>query len=365
MARPGYEFIKPTIRQRPPIRPFKINPALHRLQWNESPFDFPAKLKEEVLQRLADTPWSRYPLSFRAVDLIEAIAATYGLNSDQVVVGNGSSDILRVVIQAVLGPDEQMVTLSPTFGMYKGHAELLGAGVHEVALDPQQEFALPVEEIIQTAAEQNAKLVVICAPNNPTGTPFALHDIRRIVHECDALVVVDEAYAEFSDQNFLPLLDEADNVVLVHTLSKAFAAAGARVGYSLSNAAIAGELQKLVNTFTLSPFSEAVAQVALAHADAFKPLIAQIVAERERLARALATLRGVRVFPSTTNFLLIHLGHPAKEAHAYLMQQHHILTTDMSMVPGYADYLRISVGLPDQNDRLIAALRDYLTASAP
>lgn len=363
MARPGYEYIKPTIRQRPPIRPFKVNPAFHRLQWNESPFDFPAELKEEVLQRLANTPWSRYPLGFRAVDLLDAVAKYYNLSSDQVVVGNGSSDLLRIVINAVLGPGDHMVTLAPTFGMYKGNAELLGAEVHEVTLDPELDFALPVDEIIHTTVEQKAKLVVICAPNNPTGTPFELDDIQRIVRSIDALVIVDEAYAEFSDQHFLPLIQASDNVVLIHTLSKAFASAGARVGYALTNAAIAGELQKLVNTFTLSPFSEAVAEVALEHADAFKPIIAQIVAERERLARALATLRGVRVFPSATNFLLVHLGRPAKEAHAYLIQHHHMLVTDMGMYPGYGDYLRISVGSPEQNDLLIVGMREFLSAS--
>lgn len=364
MARPGYEFIKPTIRQRPPIRPFRVNPSYHRLQWNESPFDFPAELKEEVLQELAKIQWSRYPLGIRALDVIDAVADYYDLSSDQVVVGNGSSDLLRVVINAVLGPGDHMVTLAPTFGMYKGNAEVLGAQVVEVTLNPDDEFALPVDEIIRTSLETHAKLVVICAPNNPTGTPFALEDIRRIVRGVDSLVAVDEAYAEFSDQNFLPLLHENDNVVLIHTFSKAFASAGVRIGYALSTAAVAGELQKLVNTFTLSPFSETVAKVALKHIDAFTPLIEQIVAERERLSRALATLRGVRVFPSATNFLLVHLGRPAKEAHAYLQQHHQVLVTDMGMYPGYGDYLRISIGSPQQNDLILVGLREFLSTTA-
>jgi histidinol-phosphate aminotransferase len=360
----GSELIKPSVRAMQGMRPFKVNPDLHRLQWNENPFDFPADLKEEVLQRLARTPWSRYPLGFRAVDLIDAIARFYGLASDMVVVGNGSSDILRIAIQAALDPGDHMVTLAPTFGAYRGQALAQGAMTHEVALDPEQEFALPVDEILATATDNDARLIVICAPNNPTGTVYRLEDIRRIVHGTRALVIIDEAYGEFAEQDFLPLLSEAENAILIRTFSKAFAMAGVRVGYALAPAPIAGQLQKLVNTFTLSPFSEIAAMVALENMDRFRPRIETVISERNRLADGLAALPGVRVFPSGTNFLLVHLGRPAGDAHAHLATQHRLLVTNMAMYPGYEEYLRISVGTGEENDIVINGLRGFLAGAS-
>lgn len=353
--------IKPSIHSLPGMRTFKVDPEMHRLQWNESPFDFPADLKEEVLQRLAKTPWSRYPLGLRAHDLIDAIARHYGRPSDMVVVGNGSSDILRIAIQAALDPGDHMVTLAPTFGAYRFQALAQGATAHEIALDPAQGFALPTDDLIATAKQYNAKLIVICAPNNPTGTVYTLDELRSVVQNTDALVIIDEAYAEFNDQNFLPLLDEAENVVLIHTFSKAFAMAGVRVGYALAPAPVAADLQKIVNTFTLSPFSEIAAQVAIENLDRFQPLIRSIVAERSRLAQNLAALPGVRVYPSGTNFLLVDLGRPAADAHSHLIAKQRLLVTNMAMYPGYENYLRISVGRSEENDLVVTGLREALS----
>ncbi len=358
-------YLNPDLRAMPSMRRYKVDSSLHRLQWNESPFDFPADLKEEVLQRLARTPWSRYPLGFRAYDLIDTIARTIGLDSSQVVVGNGSSDILRIAIQAALRPGDRLVTIAPTFGAYHHQAQIQGAQVHEVPLDPAADFALPVDDILERARTVNARLIVICAPNNPTGTVYPLAQIRRIVHESQTLVIVDEAYAEFADQNFLPLLDEADNVILVHTLSKAYALAGVRVGYACAPAPICAELQKLVNTFTLSPFSEIAATVALENMARFRPQIEAVVAERTRLAQALAALPGVKVHSSGTNFLLVNIGSSADAAHAALLAGQQVLVTNMTMYPGYDQYLRISIGTPEENDLVITGLREHLLAAQP
>jgi len=358
---PGQSYIRPEVRSLPSFGPFRVNPDLHRLQWNENPYDFPADLKEEVLQRLAKAAWSRYPLGFRALDVIDAVAKARGVASDQVVVGNGSSDVLRVVISAVLAPGDTLIIPAPTFGSYRSQAHSIGAYVHEIPLDPATGFALPVDEFIAQANARRAKLIIVCAPNNPTGTVYPPEQLRAIATQTDALLLVDGAYTEFSGQDFRPLLDENDNIVIVQTLSKAYALAGVRVGYALAAPGVAAELQKLINTFTLSPFSEAAAVVALQHLDRFQPSIAAIVAQRERMAAALAALPGITVYPSGANFVLIHLGRPGKDAHAYLRQTHRLLITDMGMYPGYADYLRISVGTPAENDLVIQGLTEFLT----
>lgn len=361
----GHSFIRPEIRNLPGMRVFKADPDLHRLQWNENPYDFPADLKEEVMQRVARVEWSRYPLGIRAYDVIDAIANSAGLSSEQVVVGNGSSEMLRVVITAVLQPGDHMLTLAPTFGSYTNHARQLGAEVHAIPLDPAQSFALPVDTILTEAAQHDVKLIVICAPNNPTGTPYAEVDLRRIVLESNAFVLIDAAYAEFSGQDLRTLLTEADNVALVHTFSKAYALAGIRVGYTYSAPEVAQEFQKLASTFTLSPFSATAALVALENKDRFQPLIDSVVSERERLAAELARLPEVIVYPSITNFLFMYLGHSGRDAQAYLRTHQGVQISDMGMYPGYEEYLRISVGTPAQNDLVAMGLAHYLaTVSA-
>lgn len=363
-TRSGHSFIRPQIRNLPPTGVYKVPPDLHPLQWNENPFDFPADLKEEVLQRLSRLAWSRYPQGFRAFDVIDAVAKSAGVGSDQVVVGNGSSDILRIVISAVLQPGDHMLTLAPTFGSYASHARQLGAEAHSITLDPANGFALPVDEIIAQSAQHDVKLIVICAPNNPTGTVFPIEQLRRVTSECDALVLLDAAYAEFSGQDLRPLVGETDNVVLVQTLSKAFALAGVRIGYAISSPAIAAELQKTVNTFTMSAFAETTAIIALENRARFQPIIDAIIAERARMSTALAQLPGVIVYPSGTNFILIYLGHSGKDAATYLRTNQRVLVTDMGMYSGYEQYLRISIGNAQQNDLVIHGLTNYLATVA-
>lgn len=364
MSRSGSDYINASIRALPGSPVHRVGASLHRLQWNENPFDYPADLKEEVLQRLARLPWSRYPLGLRAYDLMEALGRFHGLPAEAVVAGNGSSDLLRIVISAALAPGDHMVTIAPTFQAYRRHAQLLGATAHEVALDPDHGFALPVEAIIAKAAEQRAKLVVVCAPNNPTGTVFSPEDLGRIAAGCDALVMIDEAYAEFCRQDLRPLLAAHDNVVSVHTFSKAFGLAGARIGYALAAPAVAAELQKLVTVFTLSPFSEAAAIVALEHFDRFEQSIDRLIAERDRLAAGLAALPGVRVYPSGANFLLIRLDGPAKAAQDHLLHTHRLLVSEVSGYPGFENFLRVSAGTPQQNDLVVSALADFVAQPA-
>ncbi len=356
------DHINPHVRATLPGAKVKADESAHRLQWNENPFDYPADLKEEVLQRLANTPWSRYPLGLRAYDLMGKIAEFHNLSPDWVVVGSGSSDIIRVVMSAVLQPGDDLVVPAPTFQSYRHHGQMLGATIHEVPLLAANDFALPVDEILTRALDNRAKLIVVCAPNNPTGAVYPVADLRRLVGASDALVAIDEAYAEFCGQNLRPLLDDYDNIILLRTLSKAFAMAGVRVGYALAAPALSAEFQKLVTVFTLSLFSEIAATVALENSERFIDNVALLVRERERVAGALRNIPGVHVFPSGTNFLLVRLNRPPDEVHAYLRTRHNLLVSLMGNQPQLENCLRISIGMPEQNDLLVTALGEALTS---
>ncbi|MFN3335153.1 MAG: aminotransferase class I/II-fold pyridoxal phosphate-dependent enzyme, partial [Caldilinea sp.] len=168
MQQDRLDAIRAGLRASPPIGRSKVDESLHRLQWNESPQDFPAELKEEVLQRLAATSWSRYPVGSRPWQLIDALAMQMGLTPDQIVVSEGSADLIRAVMAAALYPGNAVVMPTPTFLLYRQNACLYEANIIKVRLDASNGFALPVDAQIEAAQSPNARRVTLCAPNNPT-----------------------------------------------------------------------------------------------------------------------------------------------------------------------------------------------------
>lgn len=352
-------FLVPTLHNQSFVDTQQVPPHVQRLHWNESPFDFPAALKMEVLRRLERAKWSEYPPKMRPYDLIARLAAKHAVPPESVVLSNGSSDVLRIIMTAVLQPGDVLITVTPTFYAYKLWGERLGANVHEVALSPANEFALPVERIITLANLCHAKVIVLATPNNPTGAVYPPAALRRLVHETAALFVLDEAYAEFCGQDLQPLLAENERVILLRTFSKAFSMAGVRLGYALCVPALGVEFQKATTVFTLNLFAEIVATVALENETYFRSQVARIGAERQALALALGTIPGVDVFPSAANFLLIHLARPARSIAQQLLAQDRLLVGALGE-PGMEHYLRISVGTAAQNELLVAALRRYL-----
>ncbi len=354
------DFVKPEVRALAAytLRQYEYR---HKLNQNENPFGYPEDLKAKVLERVARADWARYP-SFDLAELRAKLAAHGSVTPEMVLVGNGSNELIYVTLAATLSRGDSVVIPVPTFTLYRLLSRVMGAAVHEVLMRPADDFALPVDEVIETARRVQAKVVVLCSPNNPTGTPYPAGAVRRIAAESGALVLVDEAYREFSGQDFRPLLDEFDNVVLLRTFSKAMAMGGLRVGYALMRPELAREVHKAKLPYALNLFSEAAALVALEHFEShFVPLIEAIRQERERLYRALQEVPGLQVYPSAANFLLVRCeARPAREVFEYLVEEHGILVRDVSAYPALAEHLRISVGTPAENEALLEALRALL-----
>jgi histidinol-phosphate aminotransferase len=354
-----HHWIKPGIRGLPAVNPLRVDAQRHRLQWNENPYEFPADLKEIVLERLAQAGWARYPLGLRPWSLIERIATHRGVRVDQVVAGPGSSDLIRVIMNSVLHAGDNVVLPSPTFLAYRPGVRMAQANSIDIPLAAQDNFALPTDAVIEAAEVNEARLVVICAPNNPTGTVYAIEDIERVAAGCPGLLLVDAAYSEFSGQDFTPLLAH-HNVLLLHTFSKLYAMAGVRVGYVLTSPYLAGQLQKAVSDFPLSVFAEVTAEVALEHSQRFEAPRKLVLCERDRLAAALGEIQGVHVYPSGTNFLLVQLNCPKEELLEHLLYEHNLLVSDLAAYPELESCVRVSVGTPEQNDLVLRGLRDCL-----
>jgi len=322
-----------------------------------------------VMLNANESPWTqtglnRYPdpqpaaLRLRLADL-------YGVDADQVLVGRGSDEAIDLLVRAFCAAGEDAIVISqPTFGMYAVCARIQAAEVIDVPLDTQ--FTLDADALLAAIAP-NVKLVFLCSPNNPTGGLVPLATIARIANALveHALVVVDEAYIEFADApSAVSLLAQCPNLAVLRTLSKAYALASARVGSVLASAEVIELLRRIQAPYPLPSPSVAAAMAAL-EPDA-RPLVGAVVArtivDREQLRRDIAALPIARaVLPSRANFLCVHFADCAG-VYRHLLR-HGVVVRDVSRYPRLADHLRISIGAPEENSRLLTVLRAHQAAA--
>ncbi len=351
------DYVKPEVRALSPYT-LKLHEYRIKLNQNENPFGFPEALKEEVWRRLRDRDWARYP-DFYLREITQGLADYAGVPADWVLAGNGSNELLQMTFLATLARDDHVLAPVPTFSLYRLQGVAMGATVLEPRL-PAPHFSLPTDEIVELIRSHRPKVVVLCSPNNPTGNTQPIESVRPIVEASTAgLVLLDEAYVEFADQDYRPLLDEYENVALLRTFSKAWALAGARVGYIIGHPRLIEQISKVKLPYGLNILSETAALVALEHRDLLFQTVAEIVRLREHLFQALLTLPGVHPYPSQTNFILCRFDHPTDKVFEACLRAG-ILIRDVSHYPGLAGHLRISVGTAEENAALIEALRDFL-----
>lgn len=325
------------------------DPALDRLHANELPW------RAETDRSIAGL--NRYPEPHPHV-LAERLAALYGVRADQLLPGRGSDESIDLLLRGFCRAGvDNVVICPPTFGMYAVAARIQGAAVREVPLKIAQGFALDTDAVL-AACDANTRIVFLCSPNNPTGNAMEPASITKLLKALAgrALVAVDEAYIEFSgDASLTGQLDQYPHLVVLRTLSKAYGLAGARVGSLIASPEIVQLLGKVIPPYSIPQLTiEAVlntlAPVQLAIQ---RERVAQIVAERERLRAGIAVTKGVRrVWPSVANFLLVDFESPDRVLAA--ARDAKLLIRDMRNVSPHS--LRISVGTPEQNDRLIRSL---------
>jgi histidinol-phosphate aminotransferase len=305
-------------------------------------------------------PLNRYP-EVRPQRLQSVLANRFACASDQLLVTRGSSEAIDLIIRSFCRAGvDAILTPTPTFSMYRHYAEVQGAGVVEVRTVAERDFAIDVDEIL-AACSDFTKVVFVCTPNNPTGTPLARAELLRLLaaRRDKSVVVVDEAYIEFSDQpSAVDLLDEYPNLLVLRTLSKALGFAGARCGAVAGSRDAIRLLNAVQAPYALAtPVVECVEdaldeeQMAIA-ADA----MGQVLAERSRMMAAIADYDFVsRVWPSQANFFLVRaVNAPGVVEHC---KKHNILLRHFA--GELSDCIRITVGSPSDNDALLAALNSF------
>jgi histidinol-phosphate aminotransferase len=337
------------------LRPYQPAAALDgiRLNANEAPWRQDWDTTERGL--------NRYPEPCPP-ELVGVLARMYRVEPAQIAVTRGSDDAIDLLVRVFCRAGRDgIVVCPPTFGMYEVAAQIQGATVHSVPLDAERGFSLDSAAVL-ARSRANVKLVFLCSPNNPTGNSVPAGEIRDLCAALDgtALVIVDEAYIEFSEQaSATQLLDDYQNLVVLRTLSKAHALAGARVGALLAAPAVVDLVRGVMPPYALpSPSIDAACR--LSEHDYARRIAARINGirhERERVAAKLPALPGViRVWPSDGNFLLAQFTEPARVLEHVASRG--ILLRDFSTQPGLSGCVRISIGDRGQNDALLAAIAE-------
>jgi len=353
MANP-LDKIKPRVRG---LKAYTLKPDRGevKLNQNENPWGVPDAVRAETLRRMVGRSWSRYP-DFVPVTLREKLAVFAGWRADGVVAGNGSNELIQATLMVTLGEGRRLLISEPTFALYRQIATVLGGEVLSVPLDVGLGF--DVAALRETIERERPDVTILCSPNNPTGCRIEEGELGRLLETTDGLVLVDEAYYEFSGRTVVPLLEQHPNLAVFRTFSKALGLAGLRVGYLLASPELAREVSKAVLPYNLNAFSQTAAEVAVEmYEESLRPTVERIVAERERLHAELESIEGLAPVRSCANFMVVRSGLEPRRVYEELLGRGGVLIRDVSGYPMLKDYFRVSVGTPAENDRLLHWLR--------
>lgn len=327
-----------------------------KLDAMENPYRLPEKMREELAAVLAATEINRYPepTGRRLRELLaEKMQVPAGM---QLLLGNGSDDLIQIVTLALARPGAVVMFPDPTFVMYKMNAVL--GGMVPVGVPTKPDFSLDREAFVSAIREHKPALVFIAYPNNPTGALFDAEDVAAIIRATDGLVVLDEAYHVFAQKSFMSRLTEFPNLVVMRTVSK-LGLAGIRLGYMAGRPEWIAEFNKVRQAYNVSVLTQAAATYILGKLDVLEGQAETIRQERASLRAGLLALPGVTVYPSEANFFLTRVPDGMRSFES-LRAQGVLVRNFHGAHPALANCLRITVGTPDENRKLLYAMREAL-----
>ena len=332
-VRPNIAALKPYSTARDE---YKGNIGIY-LDANENPFE---------------NGYNRYPSTTLKAEVRGTIAQKKGVDPERLFLGNGSDEAIDLLFRIFCRPGiDNVISIAPTYGMYSVCAAINDIEYREVMLG--EDFSLPVDELLDSADAQS-KLLFVCSPNNPTANAFPREQLVTLVQQFPGIVVVDEAYIDFSSvPSMVPFIDEYPNLIVLQTLSKAYGLAGLRMGLAFAHERIIRIFEQVKYPYNIGADTLALSQHLL-EAD-ITPQVQTLIAERERVTAALRALPYVeKVYPSDANFLLVKVER-SRELYEYLIARE-LIVRDRSRTPGCEGTLRITIGTPEENDRLIDEL---------
>ena len=353
----GVRLAAPQLADIVPYDP-KYIPAEVMISANENASDVPFELRREIEREVRKVAFNRYPDPL-ANGLRDLIAEANGLDRDQVIMGNGGDELLFDMALAWGGPGRTFLNMPPTFSVYKNNAQLTNTTIVDVPRLP--DFSIDEEAVIARLEQGDIDYTIVTSPNNPSGNLVDITFVERMLQASDALVMIDEAYFEFSRQTVRPLLGRYENLIILRTFSKAFSLAGVRMGYLLGSESVLREFKKVRQPYSVDAVSQAIARVVYANRAEFEKGIQLIIDERARLLDALGAMRGVEAYPSEANYILFRLDDSVDAGQVWQrLLDAGVLVRDFSRSAGLENCLRVSVGSPDENTRFLEELGKVL-----
>ncbi len=344
-------FIRDDLKQLEPYKthdkPYKI-----KINANESPFKLSDNLKNKLIEYIKNDKFNLYPDS-DSTELREKIAEFYNVDSGNVICGVGSDQIIDLIDRTFLNKGDKCALISPTFSMYYLTARLNYGDIVEIRTD--KNFYISPDEIIKKVNETNSKILYLCTPNNPTGNTFRTAEIIKIIENTNCLIVIDEAYGEFSASSMVDYINLYNNIIVLKTFSKAFGLAGLRVGYAIASKEIIEALNICKPPFNLSAFSQFAALQVLNEYEIYKNKIETLKRNREFFYEELKNFKFLYLYESGANFVLLD---SEKEITDFL-ERNGILVRrlDFNAYGNYKERLRISIGTRKDMEEVIEILK--------
>lgn len=326
-----------------------------KLDGNESPFPLPLEVSEKVIEKLRSVDVNRYP-DPEALSLRELISRIDDFPIGGILLGNGSDELIGMLIAAYSGGTGRVLCPAPTFSMYRITGVALGSEVLEAELDG--DFDLDTDKMSSLIEEKDPDLIFLASPNNPTGNAYSADRIRELIELSKGVVVIDEAYSDFSGHTFLPLIEKYGNLVILRTLSKV-GFAGLRLGILYGREELVHEINKVRYPYNINSLTQAAAGVVLGNHEFVTENIQLIVRERDRVYKALSGMKGVEAFRSDANFILFRVGDA--DAVFKALVDGGVLIRNFNKTGRLENCMRVTIGTPSENDSFLDALGSALT----
>ncbi len=324
-----------------------------RLDANESFLTFPKEIEDEMVDALRNSALNRYP-DPNATKLVKGFADYFGVNPDCVTAGNGSDEIISVIMNAFLQKGDKILTLEPDFSMYRFYAEI--AECESVKYQKDENLDVNIDDVIALAKEKNVRIVIFSNPCNPTSRIVTKEDVRKLINSVDSLVVLDEAYMDFAgDESLLEEFENYDNLIILKTCSKALGSAALRLGFAVANKTLTNVIRAVKSPYNVNSVSQALGEVLFSHPDYIDNCIETVVNSRKELYKELLEIKSdkiEKIYETNTNFVFMKVKN-AKDVFEK-MKDNSIIIRNMG------DYLRITAGTKYENEKMLETFKKVL-----
>ena len=329
------------------LQPYVVNPVVCsvKLDANEGNKD----LFKDLIKDIGDDFYLNLYPDDNYTQLKEAIVNYIGCKIENISVGNGASELLDLCVKTFVDTNELILSLDPTFSMYSIYAKIVNS--RYIGAGEGNDFTINVDDVIKSIEENDPKLTIICNPNNPTGTTIKRDDVLRIVKSTDNVVIVDEAYMEFSNESVVDEIENYDNLIVVKTMSKAFSMAGIRTGYLIANEELVKTIEKVRPPYNLNSISALLATKALKQKDKMLSYVENLKVEREKIYEKLIDM-GVKAYKSGANF--VFFSSPIDNLAGKLIDNDVLIRKFGGKLD---NYYRVTVGSPKENEAFLNAMK--------